>query len=266
MNSYDYIIRCDLAIQNKSLKNTKTSQINNITIKRFLSAPYNYTNIIFNNIETNKASLVLKEIFQKELLKYLRKYKLKKTSAVLTVGLGNKNIVSDSLGIETLAHITATRHLKDLTLSSKLANIATFIPGVTKDTGYSAYKSIKALKNSLKPDYIIIIDSLITDDIKYLNKLIQITDRGITPGSGINNYGEEISFNTLGIPVIVIGIPTAIEASSIIRDALNSKERKITFKEGYDLIVSSKEVDVFVRKISKLIGNAINDIFNTSQL
>ena len=98
----------------------------------------------------------------------------------------------------------------------------------------------------------------------YLNKLIQITDSGITPGSGINNYGEEISLNTLKIPVITVGVPTAIEASSIIKDALNIQENELTFKEGYDLIVSSKDIDIFINKMSKLIGETINEVLSIS--
>lgn len=264
MKDYKYKIRCDLAFKNKTLKNTRTTKSNNIIIKKFTNNLFNFTDIMFDNIETIENTFNLKKALNKELFKYFYKYKIKKTSSFLIIGLGNINIASDSLGSKTLFYINATSHLKALNLASNMRSVSCFIPGVTKDTGFSAFKSIKALTKELKPDFILIIDSLISDSITYLNKLIQITDSGITPGSGINNYGEEISLNTLKIPVITVGVPTAIEASSIIKDALNIQENELTFKEGYDLIVSSKDIDIFINKMSKLIGETINEVLSIS--
>lgn len=264
MKKYEYQIRTDLAIQNPILKNTRTYTIDNIIVKRFVKDIFHFTNIIFTNIETKANIISLKELFQKELQKYFKKYKFRQNSAILVVGLGNNNISSDALGTKTISYIKATAHLKSLNLASNMRTIYTFSPGVTSNTGYSAFKSIKALKKELKPDFILIIDSLISDSIIYLNKLIQISDSGIIPGSGVGNYQDEISTSSLGVPVITIGVPTAIEASSIIRDAMNIKENKITFKEGYDLIVSTKDIDITINKISQLIGEAINETLNNA--
>ncbi|MDE5538937.1 MAG: GPR endopeptidase [Bacilli bacterium] len=244
MKNYEYQIRTDLALQNKALKNTRTSKINNIIIKKFSNQGLNYTNILFSNLETTENKNLVKEVFVQELHKYIRKYKLKKSASVLVVGLGNPHISSDALGPTTLAYITPTAHFKSLNLAKNKRSIYAFTSDTLQNTGIEAFRSIKALQQELHPDFIIIIDSLISGSIDYLNKLIQISDCGITPGSGISNYQTEISYQTLNIPVIAVGVPTAIEASTIIKDALALKTNKITFKKGYDLIVYSKDTHI----------------------
>lgn len=262
MNNYEYKIRTDLAIQNNSLQKKRTRKVKNIEIRNYQKEKYNYTNILYQHIENKENENQLVNIIVKELEKYLKKYNLNKKSSCLVIGLGNKRIVSDSLGPLTIEHIFATGYLKNLNIITKYRMVYTFIPDVLKNTGIMSYKSIKAIKKELKPDFIIIIDSLISGSIKYLNKVIQITDVGITPGSGISNYQEEISKNTLNIPVISIGIPSAIEASTIIKDALNIKEDKLLYKKGYDLIVSSKDIDIIMEKLSKILGESINKVLN----
>lgn len=262
MNNYEYKMRTDLAIQNNSLQKKRTRKVKNIEIRNYQKENYHYTNILYQHIENKENENQLVNILVKELEKYLKKYNLKKKSSCLVIGLGNKKIVSDSLGPLTVEHIFATGYLKNLNIITKYRMVYTFIPDVLKNTGMMPYKSIKAIKKELKPDFIIIIDSLISGSIKYLNKVIQITDVGITPGSGISNYQEEISKNTLNIPVISIGIPSAIEASTIIKDALNIKEDKLLYKKGYDLIVSSKDIDIIMEKLSKILGESINKVLN----
>lgn len=257
MSYYKYKIRTDLAFQNKLLKTSKTSKHKNIKIISSQLDKFNFTSIIFPNLETKENETNLKLILKKELHKYLKKYYLNDNSSVLIIGLGNSDITSDSLGIKTLNYITATGHLKNLNISKRI--IYKFCPNVNSNTGISSSCSIKSLKRALKPDFIIVIDSLISGSITYLNKLIQISDRGIIPGSGVGNYQSEISIKTLKIPVIAIGIPTAIEASTIIKDALNLDTNEITFKKGYDLIVSTKNIDYEISKLSKFLGECLNE-------
>ena len=262
MEEFEYIIRTDLAVQKKVLKNTKSYKLGNITVKKFYSKSFNYVNIIFDNIEFDETKKDIKKIIIKELQRYLFKYKLNRDDSLLGVGLGNRRVASDSLGSLVIDNVLATGYVSDLNINSKLRPVYTFIPGIIKNTGYESFRSVKALVKELKPDFLIVVDSLISGSVDYLNKLIQITDEGIIPGSGISNYQEEISFKTLGVPVIVIGVPTATFASTIIRDALNKKEDTIKYKTGYDLVVSSKDIDYFVNDISVLIGKAINETFN----
>lgn len=260
MKNYEYLIRTDLAVQNKLLKRTKTINKDNLTIKHFSNKTIFYTDIIFKNI-TNKINREnLKTNLKIELSKYLKKANLKKDSSLLIIGLGNKNIASDSLGPTTVARVVATGHLTSLIPHKR--QIYTFTPGVMEETGYQSSKSIKSLTKELKPDIIILIDSLISNSITYLNSLIQITNSGITPGSGLANYNEELSQKTLKVPVICLGVPTAIEASTIIKDALNIASDKIKFKKGYDLTVSRKDIDIFIKDISSLIATSLNELLN----
>lgn len=256
MDNFEYKIRTDLAVQNKSLKCSKSYVRGNITIKLFKDKEFDFTNIIYDKINNPE----LENIFIKEIKKYLRKYQFKKDSKVLVVGLGNQRIASDSLGVISVSHVIATGYFNHLDINNKKRSVYTYIPGVLRDTGYSAYQAIKALKRELKPDFVLIVDSLLSGSVLYLNKLIQITDRGITPGSGIYQLQREISFKTIGVPVIVIGIPTVIESSTIIKDALESREDKVVFQKGYDFIVASKDIDWLVKDMGKFLGESINQV------
>ena len=262
MKKKDYILRNDLAIKNSNLKCVSSKKMNNFEIKHFLEDKYNYTDILFKNIENRNHKNKLINIFIKELKEYLKKYNLNYNLSVLIVGLGNKNIASDSLGIKTVNNIVATGYYDYLNVKEDYSKIYTYIPGVMRLTGISPYLGVKALKKELKPNLIIVIDSLICDEIKYLNSVIQITDAGIKPGGGLSNSQEEISINNLGIPVVTIGVPTAIETSTIIRDVLGIKENKFKFNEGYDFIFSTGDIDLVIDNLSKIIGEGINKSLN----
>ena len=262
MNNKNYKIRSDLAIQNKNLKLKNHKKVNSIEVNYYYNNKENYTNILFKTLETKEHMRILSDNLAIEIKKYLKKYQMKKEDSCLIVGLGNKDIVSDSLGVLSANNVIATAYLKKLNISKKYRDTYVYNTGIIKNTGIIPYNNIKALVREIKPKFIIIIDALISGSIEYLNKVIQISDKGITPGSGVSNYGEEISYKTLKIPVIVIGVPTAIEASTIIRDVLNIDNDDVPFKEGYDLIVSSKDIDIFINYISKVIGEGINIALN----
>ena len=253
----EYIIRNDLAILNKKLKLNTFSIIDDVVIKKYNNNNYDFTNIIFDKEKK------LNKIIIKELKFYLKKYNLNNSKSCLVVGLGNENNINDKIGVEIINYVRATGYIEKLNINSNYRKVYTFIPRTMINSGIEPYLSIKALAKNLNIDFIIICDALISSSIKYLNKVIQITDIGITPGSGIGNYQKEISINTLGIPVIIIGIPTAIEASTIIRDALNTKVTKIAFKSGYDFIVSTKDIQEAVTKLSIIIGTSINKSLNS---
>jgi len=262
MSKKDYYFKNDLAILKKGLKKGLFYKYNQLLVKNYIANNYNYTNIIFKNIENKEIKKDLIKILSQELKLYLNKYKLTFKHSCLVVGLGNKNIISDSLGPQVIDKIYATGYLNSLNIPNKYRRVYTYIPNTLKETGFMAFVGLKALIKELNPDFIIIIDSLVSGSIKYLNQLIQITDMGITPGSGLSNYSEEISMNTLNIPVIVIGVPTVIEASTIIKDVLNTTKNKFNFKDGYDLIVTTKDIDGTVPILSEVIGQSINKTLN----
>lgn len=261
----EYNVRTDLAIQKKNLKLLKIEAFKNLKVKEYSEKNWWYTNILFKSLELKEVREEITQSLANILKRYYQKYNLNINSTILIVGLGNENVVSDSLGPKTLDGIIATAHFFNVGLLKKGLKIYKFKPGVMDDTGMSAFLSTNSLIKALKPDLIITIDSLVSSKISYINKLIQVTDRGIMPGSGVNNHQTELSFDTLGIPVIVIGVAMATTGAAIIRDALNVRKNKLEFKKGYDFVVSYKDVDVFALKISRIISESINTSFNIWQ-
>lgn len=261
MRNIDYILRNDLAVQNKKYKKINTYIQNNIKVEQYIYKEFSFVDVFFKNIETNKTKNALKSILISELKNLMKKYALKKSDSCLVVGLGNKNIISDALGPKTSENIIATGYFELLNIVD-YRNVYAYVPGTTKESGMEPFKGVKALVKELRPSFIIIIDSLVCSRIKYLNSVVQISDYGIKPGSGLANYSEDISLNTIGIPVFVMGVPTATFASTIIRDAMNVKKSHISFKEGYDFMVVSQNVDIVIDDLSKIISKSINETLN----
>lgn len=261
MKKKDYILRNDLAIQNKKYKKINSYRANDIKVEQYTYKSFSFSDVIFQNIETKKAQNNLKSTLKREIKLFLKKYKLNKKDSCLVVGLGNSNIISDALGVVTSKNIIATGYYKILGISN-YRHVYIYIPGTTKESGMEAFQGIKALVKEIKPNFIIVIDSLVCSQIKYLNSVIQISDIGITPGSGLANYNEEISLKTIGIPTFMIGVPTATFASTIIRDVMNIKKSHISFKEGYDFMVVSHDIDLIIRNLSKIIARSLNEVLN----
>ena len=160
--------------------------------------------------------------------------KIKKNSLGLIVGLGNDKSTPDSLGPLVVDDIIVTNHLYLIgEMSSNFNRVAAINPGVMGETGIETSDIIKAIINEIKPDYLIVIDSLASKSIDRLNKTIQITDAGIHPGSGIGNRRKEISIDTLKIPVIAIGVPTVVDASVIVSDTINYIYKNYAFNKEY---------------------------------
>lgn len=160
--------------------------------------------------------------------------KVSKDSYGLVVGLGNDKSTPDSLGPLTINNITVTNHIFVLDeLSDNYKRLSAINPGVMGETGIETSDIIEAVVNRIKPDYLIVIDSLASKSIERLNKTIQITDTGIHPGSGIGNKRKEISSDTLGIPVIAIGVPTVVDAAVIVANTINFIYKNYEFNKKY---------------------------------
>lgn len=257
----NYILRNDLAIQNKKYKKINKYLINNIEVEQYGYKDFSFADIIFNNLESNSNKNDLKQALKKEIKYFLKKYNLNNKTSCLVVGLGNKNVISDALGTQVCNNIVATGYFGFLNINN-YRDVYVYIPGTTKESGMEAFKGVNALVKELKPDFLIIVDSLVCSHIRYLNSVIQVTDMGITPGSGLANYNEEISLNTLGVPMFVVGVATATFASTIIRDVMNVKKSHISFKDGYDFLVVSHNIDILIKNLSKVISESINEVLN----
>lgn len=212
---------------------------NNKNIEVLKSSQENY---LYHFIKFNKINdIKLKQVLKKELNTFLGNVINKH---FLIVGLGNENYTADAIGPQALKYIKANSHLKNLGLDLIGPCISILEPGVLGQSGIESSRIIKCVTEEITPDIIILIDAYVCENVELLNKSIQITNEGIIPGSGLkSNLSKEISNKTVGIPTLVIGVPTALEI-----EIQNSK-----------LIVSTGDVDFYISKIAQIIGDGINE-------
>ena len=199
----------------------------------------NYVTIRFNDITDYSESKKVENIMINELNNILKKNKISANSSCFVIGLGNINSTPDSLGPKVIENIIVTSHLKKMNaLENGFREVSTFIPSVTSKTGIETSDLISSIVKKIKPDFIIVIDALKASKKDNLNKIIQISDAGINPGSGIGNNRKKINKKNMKVPVISIGVPTVINIDN--------------------LIVCNIDIDSFIEKISISISNSIN--------
>ncbi|MBQ8202657.1 MAG: GPR endopeptidase [Clostridia bacterium] len=169
----------------------------------------------------------------------------KRPESVTVVGLGNNDITPDALGPLTSGAIFATRHLseefKANTGLSHLGSVSVIAPGVMGKTGIETRESVKAAIDFIKPDAIIVIDALAAGSTDRLCSTFQLTNTGISPGSGVKNTRKAFNEEALGIPVIAIGMPTVID-----------------FGEGENMMVTPKDIDLLIDRAAELLSLALN--------
>ena len=239
-----YNLRTDLIIDEKTSFNKEyINEYNNIKVlnidlnewdaKELNKKKGKYITIEFEDV-TDKDNRVNLEKTLTKYLKYIIDKTVEKRSECLIIGLGNKDSTPDSLGPKVIENITVTRHLYWLDmLDSEYNVISAFIPGVTGTTGIETQELIKCAINSVKPDFIIVIDALASSSIERVNKTIQITNTGISPGSGVGNSRKELSIDTLGIPVIALGIPTVVDLATIVSDTIKYMHKNYAFNKKF---------------------------------
>lgn len=166
----------------------------------------------------------MQEVFAKEFNHFLSKLNIGKDASCLVVGLGNWNVTPDALGPLAVENLVITRHLFELqpeNVQDGFRSVSAIAPGVMGLTGIETSDIIYGVIEKSKPDFIIAIDALAARSVERVNSTIQISDTGIHPGSGVGNKRKELSKDSLGIPVIAIGIPTVVDAVSITSDAFD---------------------------------------------
>ena len=180
---------------------------------------------------------------------------------VLVVGLGNKSITPDALGPQVIERILATRHLgKDLARSiglDQLRGTAAIAPGVMGQTGVETGEIVLSLVNFLRPAAVISVDALAAQEYSRLGCTIQIADSGISPGSGVQNSRKELSFRTLGIPVISIGVPTVIDGATLAAQVTGKEDAPLD-SNAARAMVTPREIDRMIGHAAKFISLAIN--------
>lgn len=208
-----------------------------------------YTTVELNRIEPNKTALVIK----KEILKLLPK----NPQTVLVAGLGNRNITPDAIGPETAANVLATRHISDAFARKigldELESVAVISPGVLGQTGIETAEIVKSTASVVNASAVIVIDALTAASVTRLGNTVQITNSGIHPGSGVGNKRSEISHNTLGVPCIAVGVPTVVNASTLVSESVGKE-----IKSAPEMIVTPKDIDSIITELANLLSLSIN--------
>lgn len=229
--------------------------------------PYNkskglYTSIEFEDIQDSMTYQEVKKYLVKYINAFIKELTDSKCPKILVVGIGNEEYSPDALGPKVIKKIYPTSHLSMPDLKSK---ISCLIPGVMGVTGLESFTIVKGVLEKEDFDVLVLIDSLTTNSIKRLNHVIQITDTGLTPGSGVNNHRKTFSKEELKLPIISIGIATVISLDSIYNELLNQLEidKKVKVKEENNLMLTIKEIEYRIEVLTSLISESLNDSLNT---
>ena len=216
--------------------------------------------------------------------------------SVLVVGLGNRQVTPDALGPYVADNLCVTRHIvreygKYAMGMERAQLVSAIVPGVMGQTGMETLEIVKGVVTETKPDLVIAVDALAARNSRRLNRTIQISDAGIHPGSGVGNYRSGITKETVGVPVLAIGVPTVVDAATIVNDTMENLIRALESSEtlkgvgvvlqGYNaaekyelvkelisphlngLFVTPKDIDETVKRISYTISEALNTLFSS---
>lgn len=251
----------------------------------------NYITIDVKNLKIANEEEIQKtsEIVTNELRKLINEH-VQENGSVLIVGLGNIYVTPDSLGPKVINEIDITRHLLEYmpeVLDKNTREVSAISPGVLGTTGIETMEILKGIIDNTKPQLVIIIDALASRNIERISSSVQIADTGIVPGAGVGNARKELTENTLGVPVIAMGIPTVVEAATIAADSLtlfinkaqengesndflNKLQEEDKYKiikeilapEEYNFIVTPKEIDSLIEKMKDIVARGINFAIN----
>lgn len=209
---------------------------------------------------------------------------------ILVVGLGNIYVTPDALGPRVVNDIDITRHILNFMpecIDENTRPVSAVAPGVLGTTGIETLEILKGIVDNVKPKLIIAIDSLASRSIERISSTIQISDTGIVPGAGVGNKRKELSKDTLGVPVIALGIPTVVELATLVSDGidifidklqekaesndyLNRLQQNDKYEEvkealnvgDYNMIVTPKEIDDLIENMKDIVARGINFAVN----
>lgn len=190
-------------------------------------------------------------------------FDLSDEGCVLVAGLGNRAITPDAVGPETVDCVMVTRHLKQQLPEyfGAFRPVAALCSGVLGTTGIESSGMVSAMTEKLRPELVIAVDALASRRPDRLCRTVQISDTGIIPGSGVGNSRQALSFDTLGVPVIAVGVPTVVDAATLTLDLAAKSGAELdpeSFGEDGKMIVTPRDIDKNVKDISKLLGYSLN--------
>lgn len=200
-----------------------------------------------------------------------------KKKKILVTGLGNRQITPDALGPWTIDQLFVTRHLireygEVFQRRNHMRDICAIAPGVMAQTGMETKEILQGVTGKIKPDAVIVIDALAARSVNRLNRTIQLTNTGINPGAGVGNNRKALNKETLGVEVIAIGVPTVVDAETIVEDRVGDSLKKAGFtqkecelfvkgikeQKTKNMFVTSKDVDEEVKEMSYILSEALN--------
>lgn len=264
----NYQIRTDLIVEQVTDENNVSTKvydengikITTVEVDKNMSEQINkkvgdYVTIEFDDVTDSHNQEIVKKIFSEQLSEIIKKAKIKDSDKCLIVGLGNDKSTPDSLGPLTIDKVLVTNHLFMYgQVEEGFRSVSAIIPGVTGTTGIETSDLIKSVVDGIKPDFLIMIDALASQALDRVNKTIQISNTGIHPGSGVGNSRKEISKDTTGIPVIAIGIPTVVDAVTVVSDTINYMQKHYAFhkkfiKNPLSKLVSSTQINYLKKEV-----------------
>ena len=264
----NYQIRTDLIVEQVTDENNVSTKvydengikITTVEVDKNMSEQINkkvgdYVTIEFDDVTDSHNQEIVKKIFSEQLSEIIKKTKIKDSDKCLIIGLGNDKSTPDSLGPLTIDKVIVTNHLFMYgQVEEGFRSVSAIIPGVTGTTGIETSDLIKSVVDGIKPDFLIMIDALASQALDRVNKTIQISNTGIHPGSGVGNSRKEISKDTTGIPVIAIGIPTVVDAVTVVSDTINYMQKHYAFhkkfiKNPLSKLVSSTQINYLKKEV-----------------
>lgn len=192
--------------------------------------------------------------------------------SVFVAGLGNADLTPDAIGPETVRRLTATRHLREyegeLYRAAGCSAISALAPGVLGQTGIETSELLRGAVENTHPDVVVVIDALTARSCDRLSATVQLSDSGIAPGSGVGNHRRAITEESMGVPVIAVGVPTVVNSATLVCDALaeagiaqDDPRLRSVLERGKSFFVSPKESDLVCESVAKLLARAIGLAF-----
>ena len=195
--------------------------------------------------------------------------------SILVVGLGNRDVTADALGPNVADNLFVNRHVimefgAAAYNKEKMHRISCIVPGVMAKTGMESAEIVRGVVEETKPDFLIVVDALAARSTRRLNRTVQISTAGIHPGSGVGNHRNALTQESLGVPVLAIGVPTVVDAATIVGDALEKleaecgltvmagREHPQAISELNNMYVTSKDIDETIKRLGFTISEGIN--------
>lgn len=257
VNDSIFNMKSNISKEEESVNNVKIERINlnKKNAKLLNKSAGKYISIRFDDVTDFENRQNLIDILTNELKSILLSKKLIGKDC-LVVGLGNSNSTPDSLGPLTVDKVITTRYLfVEGDVDNNYSSVSKISPGVFASSGIESFDIVKGVVKQIKPSFIIVIDALSSTSLDNLCKVIQITDSGIDPGSGVSNNRKNISYKSLSIPVIALGVPTVLSINTLLHELTNKKNinNKIS-----NIMITPKEIDFVIEKLSIVLSKAIN--------